>query len=380
MVPSMYNPGGMERILTEKLNILAEKYNYNIIIVTTDQNSKPFYFELSKKITIVNFDLNFNEDFNSNYYIKFIETKKKIKKYKILLLDLLKIHKIDICISTGGKELEFFQSLNVSCKKILEIHFAKSFRKQFLLARNSSLISKMIGNFRNWQLIRQTQKLDKVVVLTKNDEAEWKKTHNNVVQIYNFTTISSDKSIDYNNKVVIAVGRLDAQKGFDLLLDAWILAKSKMELWQLHIYGQGEWQDMLTEKIKENQLQKNVFLKGVTTNIKSKFEESSIFAFTSRYEGFGLVLAEAMSLGLPAIAFNCKQGPSEILSKKSGFLVDLYDVRKFSEYLVLLSQNNELRQKMGEEAKKVSLKFSQYEIMSQWDLLLKEIVYYENTN
>lgn len=373
MVPSMYNPGGMERILTDKINFLVENCNYNITIVTTDQSSKPFFFRLSEKVCVVNFDLNFNDVFTFGYYKKFIETNRKLKKYKILLLELINTNKIDICISTGGKELEFFQTLNISSKKILEIHFSKYFRKQFITSRNSSLISKIIGEIRTWQLMQQTKKLDKVIVITKSDEYEWKKTHQNITQIYNFTSISSDTNINYNNKVVIAVGRLDAQKGFDLLIDSWALAKSDLGSWQLHIYGQGEWKEMLENKIIENHLEKNIFLKGVTTDIKAKFEESSFFVFTSRYEGFGLVLAEAMSLGLPAISFNCEQGPSEILNEKSGFLVELYDIEKFSEYLILLTANATLREQMGIEAKKVSLKFSQNEIMKQWDNLLNTL-------
>lgn len=373
-IPSLYNPGGMERVLTEKINYLVDELNYEVIVITTDQQSKPIYFTLSQKVRVINLDINFNEIFNDSLINKLINTWKKNRLYKTQLQEIITSNRVDICISTGGKELEFFSKMKVNCIKILEYHFAKNFRKQFLIARNPSLKNKIIGELRVRQLTKQTKKLDKVVVLTKRDEEEWLKTNCNVTQIYNFSSSNSTKVSKLNSNTAIAVGRLDAQKGFDLLIEAWNLNKIKLKNWKLNIFGQGEWFGILSEKIRNYNLEDNIFLMGVSNNLEMEFENSSIFLFSSRYEGFGLVLLEAMQKGLPSVSFDCPHGPSELLINNSGFLVPPNELSRFSNYIIELSENYELRKEMGGVAFEESKKFSKVNIMNRWNQLFKDLL------
>lgn len=375
LIPAMYKPGGMERILTEKLNYLATHYNYKIYLITTDQQGKEFFFDLNEKVKVLNWEIDFDSCYDLPLVKKFLRIRSKLKDYRSRLENFLATNNIDICVSTGGKELEFLTELVNPCKKVLEIHFSKDFRKQFTVARSNSWLMKIIGEIRNKQLIRQTTNLDAVIALTKTDLREWEKTHKNLYQIYNFSSVESDVISARNTNRAIAVGKLDAQKGFDMLIDAWSLKKTELNNWELHIFGQGEWEQMLLDKIKKNNLEKNVFLRGVTKDIKSEFLKSSIFLFSSRYEGFSLVFIEAMNCGLPIVSFNCPQGPSElIINDDIGFLVEAGDIKTFSSKISLLSEDASLRKEMGVSSFKKSQTFSKTKIMNQWNDLFTNLL------
>ncbi|AQW97063.1 glycosyltransferase family 4 protein [Elizabethkingia anophelis] len=373
-IPSLYNPGGMERIITDKINSLAEDYKYEVTLVTTDQMGKKIFFDLNNNIDVRHLDLDFNSTFNLPLLKKRLEIKKRSIIYKKKLEEIIEAKQIDICISTGGKELEFLNFLKGNCKKVFESHFSKDYRRQFLVSRSPGLKSEIIGRIRSQQLINQTKKLDKVIVLTQHDLKDWSTSHSNVAQIYNFCSFSSDKIPDYKIKRAIAIGRLDAQKGFDMLIDSWVINKDKLVEWRLDIYGQGEWEDMLKQKIIDNKLEQNITLKGVTNDIKTELQNSSLFLFSSRYEGFGLAIIEAMTVGLPVISFDCPQGPSEMVNTDNGFLIELGDLNGFSNAIVKVTSDNELRKKMGEISKINSNKFSKPEIMKSWDLVFKDII------
>lgn len=373
-IPALYNPGGMERIISEKLNWLVASQGYEVTIMTTEQRGRTSFFEIDERISQIHLPINFDDAFTLPLMEKVKLTKAKLKTYQQRLQQIIIEKQIDICISTGGKELEFFYKLNVPCRKILEIHFAKNFREQFLLARKDNLLNRIVGKIRTRQLIAQTKSLDAVVVLTKNDYKEWKKTHKNIHQIYNFSSINSDVSPDYGKKRAIAVGRLDAQKGFDMLINAWAQKKEYLVDWTLDIFGKGEWESMLNEQIFKHGLQNNIFLKGVSNNVHQEFSNSSIFLFPSRYEGFALVMMEAMNCGLPVISFDCPHGPSEIIEDgKTGFLIAANDITAFSKAMVQLSSDEILRYKMGKASKAKSSEFSKETIMQQWDNLFHQL-------
>lgn len=380
LIPALYNPGGMERILTDKINTLVSTGKHSISVVTTDQMGRTPFFELNPRVSLIHLDLDFNAAFELPMHQKYRVTRAKLRQYRQQLLQIIKETRTDICISTGGKELEFLSAMPVPCKKILEIHFAKNFREQFLLSRKNSLKNRLIGKIRTRQLMHQTKNLDAVVVLTQNDRKEWEKTHRNIHQIYNFASFRVDQPADLAAHRAIAVGRLDAQKGFDMLIDAWALKKEELKDWKLDIFGQGEWQQMLEEKISHYGLEHNVRLCGVTSDIKTEMLHSSLFLFSSRYEGFGLVLVEAMGCGLPLVSFDCPEGPAEFITNNDvGLLVPAGDIEKFAEAVVVLAENPQLRFQMGKKGYLKSDLFAKDKIMAQWTDLFDCLVQ-GNTN
>lgn len=374
-IPALYESGGTERIVTEKINYLVENSDhFEVIIVTTEGINKIPFYKVSPKVKIIELNLNFLEDFQKPLPIKVRDTQKKLNKYKTELRRVIEQLKIDVCISTGGKELEFLYKLKCNCKKICELHFSKYYRKQFLKANNSGLLWTLIGNFRTWQLVKQTKTLDQLVVLTKKDKTEWRRTNSNVTQIYNFTHFSVHKEADLNNKIVIAVGRLELQKGFDYLIDAWEKVAEKNKDWILEIYGTGSQEKEIAKKIADNNLDSYVFLKGRTEEVQKKILESSIFALSSRYEGFPMVLLESLSCGVPIVSFDCETGPNEIIENNDcGILVENRNVEQLAESLLTLMNNAEQRKEKGKTAKNKIKNFSKEVIMKKWMLLFKNL-------
>ena len=371
-VPALYNPGGMERILTEKVNYLANLEGYNLFVFTTDQDNRPLYFKLDDRVTVHHSNLNFNQYFSCNILEKYLGTKKLLRLYEQQLQAYIKKNSIDLIVSLGGKELEFLHRMKTNSAKICELHFSIDIRKQFILSRGNSPLYKLIGNYRRWQMIQQTKKLAQLVVLTKADEDKLKHTHQNVTQIYNFSPLVPTKKVALSQKKIVAVGKLDPQKGFDLLVEACSFIKN-WDGWVLEIYGQGPDEKKIKDQIAFHHLEQHVMLKGITRNVGEVYSNASFYVLSSRYEGFPMVLLEAISFGLPLVSFNCVTGPNEVIvNDDCGILVDDGNTEKLGEAIQRLIENQKEREEKSEHAYQKSRIFSKDEIMKQWLELFKK--------
>ena len=373
-VPALYNPGGMERILTEKVNYLANLEGYNLFVFTTDQDNRPLYFKLDDRVTVHHSNLNFNQYFSCNFLEKYLGTKKLLRLYEQQLQAYIKKNSIDLIVSLGGKELEFLHRMKTNSAKICELHFSIDIRKQFILSRGNSPLYKLIGNYRRWQMIQQTKKLDQLVVLTKEDEEKLKLTHQNVTQIYNFSPLAPTVKAPLNQKKIVAVGKLDPQKGFDLLIEACRFIKN-WDGWILEIYGQGPDEEQLRSKISFYELEKHIFLKGITRKVEEVYHSASFYVLSSRFEGFPMVLLEAISFGLPIVSFDCATGPNEVIvNDDCGILVDDGNTEKLGEAIQRMISSREEREWKSERAFQKSKLFSKDEIMKQWTDLFESLV------
>jgi glycosyltransferase involved in cell wall biosynthesis len=264
--------------------------------------------------------------------------------------------------------------LPVECKKIAELHFAMNYRKQFLTTNHRGFLWRCLGEIRTFQLKMAVKSLDKLVVLTKKDLNQWKITHKNVIHIPNINALSNPLKSKLISKKVVSLGRLDAQKGYDMLIDSWRLIGTIHPDWTLEIYGQGKWYQMLQEKIINYNLNGKVILKGIATDVEKVYCDSSIYVMSSRYEGFGMVLIEAMSCGLPVVSFNCEHGPSDIITNEhDGFLVEPNNFVQLAEKILHLIENEKARKNMGSNAIKSVKRFSKEPIMRMWLELFNQI-------
>ena len=197
----------------------------------------------------------------------------------------------------------------------------------------------------------------------------------NVSQIYNPLTITKSKEPDYSAKRVIAVGRLDHQKGFDMLISAWKRLAEQYPDWSLNIYGEGDMREPLQRQIEGLGLGERVFLRGRSNDMSEEFARHSIMVLSSRYEGFVLVLCEASACAVPQVSFRCESGPSEIISDhESGILVSpVGDEEKLADALTELMSSESLRRSMGHCAKRLSHRFDLPIIIRQWRELLDKL-------
>jgi len=223
-------------------------------------------------------------------------------------------------------------------------------------------------------LIKNLRKIKKFVVLSYEDKQNWVRDLDNVVVIYNPLDNYPKIQSDCSSKKVIAAGRYVDQKGFDMLIEAWNLIRHKHPEWTLSIYGAGD-KTYYQGIIDKLQLQKFIFLYDAVTDLNSEFLKASIFAFPSRFEGFGMTITEAMSCGLPTVAFSCPCGPKDIITNNvNGILVEPEDIAAFAEKLGFLMENEEVRKKLGKNAYTRSKDFDIEIIASQWHQFFTELI------
>lgn len=171
---------------------------------------------------------------------------------------------------------------------------------------------------------------------------------------------------------IMAMGRLVPQKGFDLLIRAFALIHTRYPRWTLEIWGEGPSRDDLSGLIDSLGLQKKVLLPGTTPDPYRKMATADLFVLSSRFEGFGIVICEAMACGLPVISFDCPSGPSEILEhEKNGLLVPPEDSSALAEAIERLIADGSLRRRLAEQAAVDAVKYSLERVMPLWDDLLK---------
>lgn len=230
------------------------------------------------------------------------------------------------------------------------------------------------------------ERFSTLVILSHYEIATWQKLHKNIKVIPNFLPHIPTSSTDSNQYKVISVGRLsDEQKGFLRLIDIWEKVQKKIKekdsintknlsQWQLVIVGSGKDKEEIESKIKEKNLRDSIILKPFTKDIESEYLGASIYAMSSYFEGFGMVLVEASSYALPCIAFDVATGPSDIIeSNISGYLIKDNDLDDYAEKLLELMSDDVKRKEMGKKAKQiVKNKFSKDSILLLWEKLLCE--------
>ena len=361
---SLYNPGGMERVLVNKVAYWVEKLHWEVSIVTTDQKGRPAFYALPGGMGMTDLGINYSDDNGKAPWRKITGYLIKRHKHKKRLTALLKKEKPDIVISLYPSESSFIPKIKDGSKKVLELHFCKFFRIQY--GRKGVL--GWIDRRRTKQDERIVRRFDKFVVLTNEDKGYWGDLPN-IEVIPNAAMNMGGHFSDVSAHRVIAVGRLDYQKGFDRLIQAWKLIQERDEFkdWHLDIFGQGEWHDMLQKMISDLGLEQTARINRPTNRIGNEYAHSSLIVMTSNYEGFGMVLVEAMACGVPAIAFDCKCGPKDIIRHgENGLLVANGDIQGLAGAMMKLMGDDALRQRMAGHAKAVVDAYSEEAVMDKW--------------
>jgi glycosyltransferase involved in cell wall biosynthesis len=171
--------------------------------------------------------------------------------------------------------------------------------------------------------------------------------------------------------LVIGVGRLTRQKGFDLLIDAFAGLQERFPQWRMVILGTGPEQAALQSQIDRHSLQARVSLQGFDSDIESWFARAGLVVQPSRFEGFPNVLLEAMGMGAAVISSDCPAGPSEIIQDGiNGRLVPMEDVSALGAAKEAHMRDAGARERLGEAAKAVRERFHVDLIMADWDRAL----------
>lgn len=342
--------GGLERVMSVKTSDLIDLYQFEIHILTFDAPPGKHYFTFHPSVKFHNVALRKS---GINRIIERGIAMRKVDRD-------LKPDIVSVC-DDGVKG--FFVPLFLvprRCPLVYERHASRSLEKRWWVRKIMGLLAPLYDRF---------------VVLTRGNAREWGKYVKTKV-IPNSLTFYPDcvPPANERKKRVIAVGKYCEVKGFDRLVEAWSLIQSNIEGWELHVYGPEADGGALRSQVRRLKLMDSVHLHPFTDDIQTEYESSAIYALSSRSEGFGIVLIEAMACGLPCVAFNCPCGPEDIVSDgQDGFLIPNGEIRKFGEALRKLIEDGDLRQLMGSQARKNVMRYSRRTIASMWNNLFVTI-------
>lgn len=371
-IHSICNPGGMERVLYNKVRYLVEQMGWEVMIVTTDQKQRPSFYPFPTQVRLKDLDINYSDDNSKSPLRKICGYLRRRAVHKRRLTALLMQEKADIVVSLYPSESSFIPDIKDGSRKVLEIHYCKFFRLQY--GRHGIL--GLIDRRRTHTDEALARRFDRFVVLTEEDKQYWGAMPNLRV-IPNAALFHPTQFSTTENHQVIAVGRLDYQKGFDRLLRAWaVLKQQHPELadWQLQIYGQGEWHDMLLQMARDLGIADTAHINAPTKEIEQRYVESSLLVMTSNYEGFPMVMVEAMACGLPVVSFDFLTGPKDIIHpEENGFLVPNGNVEQMAESMARVMADDELRRRLGREARRVTHTYSEESVMKQWTDMFSEL-------
>ena len=364
--------GGIERVLVDRINWLAEHDDDEIWLLTVNQFDHPLVFKLDSRVRLNDLGIGFHRRYRYSGLRRLYEEYKLHKLFQRRLSDEIKKISPHVISFT---QLDFVYDIMKVCGNIpviFESHSSCLFYKFAKISRLQKL------QYRLW--IFMMRKVRTVVTMTQGDAKEWERFVRNVRVIPNVVHPNeTGRMSDCRSRSVIFVGRYSYQKDIGMLLRIWELVYQRYPEWQLHLYSDyGDEQDTLLPRIKS--LNKNVVVHEPTPAIYEKYQNSSILLLTSRFEPFGLVLPEAMSCGLPVVAFDCPYGPADIISDGvDGFLVRNRNLEEYVEKVCLLMSNEKLRRQMGAKGISSSMRYDASNIMPQWKRLYEQLGNINNT-
>ena len=370
---TLASKGGTERIVVEKANYMAEHFGYDVSIICCNQQpDRPNFYQLSDKVRQYYLSIPYYTQYLYKYPKRlWVKISLNIRLRKKLAKTVSEINP-DIVIGLGHFMANVVSTLPCKAKKVIECHEARYCMSSYM--GNRSFLTKIYHHYYAKRYFRTTERnADLVVVLTTGAKYLWRKARR-VEIIPNFSTLAVKQYSNCQTKRVIAAGRLGKEKGFERLIDIWKIVSEKHPDWQLDILGDGELYDSLTEKIKNDHV-RNVTLCGASNDMSQEYANSSICVVTSYFEGFSLVLIEAMKHGVPCIAFDCPYGPRNIIEdNQCGYLIKDGDIKAFAEKLSKLIADEEQRKQFSAAAIERAKHYDTDVIMTQWKNLLEGLI------
>lgn len=354
--------GGIERVLVDKMNLLANM-GHDVFLLTANQGNHPIPFNLAQEIHYEDMNVQTHIQYRYNGLRRYWEHfRRNVMLYKRLSAKIREIRP-DIIITSLNGYISELVKLKGTTPLIVEVHTGYDY-----------VMEDVITIWRRMKLKafhRNMHKADMIVVLTDNDAKKWKQHYPCVRVIPNVVHLNvSGIFSNCENKRVIFVGRNNKLKGIPDLLKIWELVNKRHPDWQLDMYVERD-ETQLHEEVRK--LNANINIYPPVSNIMERYIDSSLLISTSIYESFSLVIAEAMSCGLPVVSFE-SDGPCSIVTDGyDGFLVKDRNREYFAERVCQLIEDGHLRQKMGKSAIMSAQRFSADHILQKWSELLDSL-------
>ena len=356
--------GGIERILVDKMNWLASKGGVDVYMLTTDQGDHPIPYQVNNKVHIEDLGIIFHRKYQFGYLKRIGISYLMRHQYKKSLSDRINRIQPDVIVCTTAGQLDIVSDVKGKIPLVVESH---SICSRTIEQGQYAILRK----YHRFKFLKLLSKTDCLVALTEGDAVEWCHFHHHVKVIPNMLHPCKVEPSSLNSKHVIWVGRFDYQKRAEVAIGIWKHVVNRHPDWYLDIFGEGEYESEVTLMASST---RNVFVHKPTSQIFDCYSNSSILISTSLFEPFGLVIAEAMSCGLPVVAFDCPYGPAAIINEGvNGFLIPSDNMHYFADKLSLLIEDASLRKHMGQAALDSSDRFSADLVMPQWLALFDEL-------
>lgn len=340
----LHDVGGIERVTCYIISMLAEATNveYHCTLVALQKKGKP-YFPLSDKVSLV--------------YLSDLEGYTRVDRLRRFYKNLSP----DLIINVGSNRSFSLLPPTKGFKVATWEHF------------NTTLLSHPLHGISRWLASKYG---DAIITLTEEDKEAYDECYHpkQTIAIPNPITVDNLVPSPLSHKVVLAVGRLAGQKGFDRLIDAWQIVAREIPDWKLRIVGSGKWEEKLKKQIEALQLSETIELRPHTSQISQAYQEASIYAMSSRHEGFPLVLLEAAHSALPIVSFDCPRGPKDMIDHgKSGLLVPNGNIPMLAESLIRLIRDESLRQQFSLASFEKSQSYLPQAILPRWIHFIESI-------
>lgn len=357
--------GGIERVLVDKMNYLVKMYGDEVYMLTTDQGNHLVPYQLEPKVHLEDLDICFHQQYKFCILKRILVAKRLERLFKKKLsVRLHEIHPdVIVCTTANYVDLTILAKLKGNIPLVVESH--SIYRKT--LGQNG-----LRNRYADYMYRKALSKARMIVVLTEGDAAEWRKEFHNVCIIPNLVHLNEREVSSLDNKRVIWVGRFCHQKRPMEMIKIWQNVYPLFPDWHLDIYGEGELQSELENAALS--LNMNILIHKPTDKIFDCYRKSSIMVSTSLFEPFGLVIPEAMSCGLPVVAYDCPYGPADIITDGTdGFLIKDRNVNNYVAKICLLIENEVMRHKMGMAAIQSSQRYEANRIMPIWKQLFERL-------
>lgn len=368
IIKSFAAKAGVERVTSDKINYLAEQ-GHQITLITYEQGNHPISFPLHQNIQHIDLNTRFFALKRYALFQRIIKIKQLQRTFSRKLQKVVQTVQPDIiCTTTYSLSLaSIILNIKTHAKKIIESHvsFESTLKENDFKDR---LLLKGIARFYDWYTLRRVKNFDALIALTKGDAKRWSQYIKEIHVIPNPVTHYPVTIKEHNapHHRIICAGRLNQQKGFDLLIESFALIANQCPEWHIDIFGSGDEEEKLRKLISEKNLNKHIFIHPASNHIFEEFQDSDFFVFSSRYEGWGLVLVEAMACGIPPVSFRCNYGPEEIITDNTdGLLVKNGDIKDLADKILWMIHHPKERLSMGLAARASAKKFQKDAIMER---------------
>lgn len=363
-VPLLSTIGGQERTLTDKANYLVES-GHEVLFVTYEHEG-PLAYQLNPAVRHVDLCCHFFSLYRYPVYRRLIEALRLKRLFRRKLRTVVSQFCPDVIVVAIPNTENFICEVMAVAQDIpviIESHLAYG---HAVIQRGAT--EKWLYHINN--PIRAVRKAELLIALTEGDADRWRSQKvKDIKVIPNPVTLYCDElpQIERHEGRIICAGRFTPQKRFDRLIDAFSLLADKYPSWNVDIFGEGEDKEKLRRQIVERSMVNRIRLLSPVRDIYREYQSSQFFVLSSDFEGFGLVIIEAMACGTPVVATNCPFGPSEIIEDGVTGLLAEMDIQDLADKMEWMITHKAECREMGNKAHLAAARFQKDKVIKEWE-------------